>query len=71
MDINLRQRIEDAKRDLERLSVWLEGRGEVEVALAIQSIEKIVDALVEEANFLERLVLQLEGEVNGDREDER
>ena len=46
MDINLKTQIDEARGDLQKLSVWLEGGGELELALAIKSMDKIVKALV-------------------------
>ena len=64
MDINLKNRIEEATAELQKLSVWLDSRGEVEIVLAIKNINNIISALVEEINFLEREIMKMEEKIN-------
>lgn len=64
MDMNLKMQIEDITEELHKLSVWLESRGEVELAVALKNINKVIFALRDEIDFLEREILRIEGEIN-------
>ena len=64
MDMNLKIQVDATTENLEKLSVWLESRGEVELAIALKEINKVIFAMRDEMNFLEKEIIKIEGELN-------